>query len=52
MLVRIRKDVRAVLQSHGNSIAVNTTHEQSKERTNSQKLLEGNAVDGGDLQQT
>tara|TARA_R110002060_G_scaffold25772_3_gene35303 strand:- start:134 stop:253 length:120 start_codon:yes stop_codon:yes gene_type:complete len=38
-----------MFKSHGNGIAVDTTHEQTKQASDSQELLECFAVDGGDL---
>ena len=43
---------RAMLKSHCNRITINTSHEQSEQTPHSQKLLEGRAVNGADLQQT
>lgn len=44
------ESLRAVLKSHGDGISIYTTHKQAKKGTNSEKLLEGCAVDGGNLQ--
>ncbi|KAI6751963.1 hypothetical protein HG531_006659 [Fusarium graminearum] len=40
------------LESHGNSVAVNTAHEQTKKTSYSKELVKGSTVNGGDLQNT
>lgn len=45
-------NLRALLKSHGNCISVDTAHEETKETADSEKLVEGRAVDGGNLKDT
>ena len=42
--------IRAVLQSHGDSVSIHATHEEAKQTPHGQELLEGVTVDSGDLQ--
>jgi hypothetical protein len=43
---------RAVLKCHGDSIAIDTAHKKAKQGADSQELVEGCRVDGGDLKKT
>lgn len=43
-------NLRALLEGHGDSIAIDTAHEKTKQTSHGEELLEGCAVDGGDLQ--
>lgn len=47
-----RFDLRTRLESHGDSIAVDSAHEKTKKTSHGEELLEGCAVDGGDLKNT
>lgn len=41
-----------VFESHGNGVAIDTTHEKTEERADGEKLGKGGAVDGGNLKKT
>ncbi|KAI2020504.1 hypothetical protein LOZ48_006543, partial [Ophidiomyces ophidiicola] len=41
----------AVLEGHGDGVAVHAAHEEAEQAAHGQELGEGGAVDGGDLQQ-
>ena len=41
-----------VFESHGNGVAIDTTHEETEERANSEKLGKGGAVYGCNLEKT
>ena len=41
----------AILQGHGDGVTVDATHKQAEETPDGEELLEGGAVDGGDLEQ-
>lgn len=43
-------NLRAMFESHSNSITVYTTHEQAKQAAYSQELLKGSAIDRTNLQ--
>ena len=42
----------AVFEGHGDGVTVDSAHEETEERTDSEKLLEGGGVDGCDLEET
>lgn len=47
-----RVNLRARLESHGDSIAVDSAHEKTEKTSHGEELLKGCAVDGGDLKDT
>lgn len=44
--------LRAILKSHSDGVTVDTTHEETKQSTHSQELIESGTVDGCDLEKT
>lgn len=52
LMQQIDQDLRAILQSHGNGVSVDTTHEEPEKTADSKELLKGSRVYGCNLEKS